>query len=95
MDHFKQYLQAKRHTPRTIDEHLLNVSRFMGWLTEQQHIEVQEIRYNDLMTYIQYEKTKGISMETINLRLTSIRKYLDYLKEQGELEKNPAKNTPG
>lgn len=52
---------------------------------------VDEIRYNDLLAYIQHEKATGISPETINLRLTSIRKYLDCLKEDGELEKNPAK----
>ncbi|WP_315814213.1 tyrosine-type recombinase/integrase [Paraflavitalea speifideaquila] len=92
MDHFKQYLQAKRHTPRTIDEHLLNVNRFITWATEQQHIGIAEIRYNDLLVYIQQEKGKGIRVETINLRLASINKYLEYLKVQGELEKNPAKN---
>ena len=92
MDHFKQYLQAKRYSPRTIDEHLLNVSRFISWAKEQQNMEMAEIRYNDLLVYIQQEKAKGISVETINLRLTSINKYLEYLKEEGELEKNPAKN---
>lgn len=92
MEQFKQYLQVQKYKQRTIEEHMLNVSRFRVWITEQQNISVAEIRYNDLLAYIQHEKAKGISMETINLRLTSIRKYLDYLKEQGEVEKNPARN---
>ena len=92
MDKFKQYLQTQKQAPRTIEEHLLNVSRFVNWLTEQQNMTVTEIRYNDLLAYIQQEKARSISMETINLRLTSISKYLDYLKERGELEKNPARN---
>jgi site-specific recombinase XerD len=91
MDNFKRYLQAKRHTERTIGEHLLNVNRFITWTTEQQNMGMGEIRYNDLLVYVQHEKAKGIAIETINLRLTSIKKYLEYLKEEGELEKNPAK----
>ena len=91
MDDFKQYLQAEKYKERTIEEHLLNVNRFIIWLTEVHNMQFQEIRYNDLLAYIQHEKNTGINVATINLRLTSINKYFEHLKEIGELEKNPAR----
>ena len=60
-------------------------------ITMVHYIQAHEIRYNDLLAYIQYEKANHLNVATINLRLTSINKYLEYLKGIGELERNLAR----
>lgn len=91
MEKFKQHLQELELLPRTIAEDTLNVTRFESWLKEQR-MRIEEVRYNDLLSYIQYQKQKGVQAVTINLRLNSLRKYFSYLKQQGDIETNPAKH---
>lgn len=91
MKDFKIYLQQQQFQASTIEEHCKNVKYFTQWLVEQQYQQAAMIRYNDLLAYIQYEKQRKISPATINLRLSSISYYFEFLKKQGEVEKNPAK----
>lgn len=80
----------QKFQPNTIMADIGNVTRFLNWLKGQE-ITIQEVRYQDLLGYIQNEKQRKILPATINLRLNSIRKYFEFLKKQGEVEKNPAK----
>jgi site-specific recombinase XerD len=91
MDEFEQYLQTLKLSHSTIAGHCYNVNLFIQWLEKESHLDPSSISYNDLLTYIQYEKQKNVSPATINLRLASITHYFDYLKKQGELKSNPVK----
>lgn len=91
MDNFKQYLQTLKLTASTINGHCNNVKLFTQWLAKENYLDAAEIGYNGLLAYIQYEKQKKVSPATINLRLTSIVHYFEYLKKQGEVKKNPAR----
>lgn len=90
MDNFKQHLTEQKFLPNTIMADIGNVSRFLSWLKGQE-LTIPEVRYQDMLSYIQQEKQRNIQPATINLRLNSIRKYFEYLKKQGEIEKNPVK----
>lgn len=92
IEEFKAYLkQQHRLKESTANEHISNVQRFMHWLTKEHYSNINTVRYNDLLAYIQHEKNRQIDAATINLRLASISYYFGYLKEQGEVERNPAK----
>jgi integrase/recombinase XerD len=90
MEKFKQYLTDQQLQPSTIEEDSKNVFRFIHWL-KTQRLDIEQIVYNDLLSYIRYQRGQHILPATINLRLNSIRKYFDYLKKEGEIERNPAK----
>jgi site-specific recombinase XerD len=91
LDEFAAYLLGQRLTPRTINEHLLNIQRFMDWVIWESYPDISTVRYNDLLGYIQQQKATGIAVATINLRLASISHYFEYLKQEGAVGKNPAK----
>ena len=91
MEGFKRYLQQQKLKSRTIEEHSKNVGYFESWLKQEDYGTGTTIQYADLLSYIQFEKEKGITPATINLRLSSIKYYFEYLKSIGEVVKNPAK----
>jgi site-specific recombinase XerD len=91
MEDFRQYLQSQKLKGRTIEEHSKNVGYFTQWLKQEDYGTGTIIQYADLLSYIQFEKEKGITPATINLRLSSIKYYFEYLKSIGEITKNPAK----
>lgn len=89
MDEFEQYLQSLKLRASTIASHCYNVNVFTQWLEKESHLDPGSIGYNDLLTYVQYERQKNVTPATINLRLSSIKHYFDYLKKQGEVKSNP------
>lgn len=92
MEEFKIFLQEQRLSASTIDEHCNNVNRFIQWVAKENHLDAASVQYNDLLSYIQYEKQKGVNPVSVNLRLTCISWYFEYLKKLGEIKKNPARN---
>lgn len=89
---FENYLlQQQKYRQSTINSHLQNVRRFLEWMQSTGIEEAENISYNDLLEYVQYEKQRNVITASINLRLTSIGKYFDCLKEQGSITRNPAR----
>lgn len=91
MEDFKVYLQSLKLKGRTVEEHSKNAGYFISWMKQEDYGTGTTIQYADLLSYIQFEKGKGISPATINLRLSSIKYYFEWLKSIGEVVKNPAK----
>ncbi|MGN6419499.1 MAG: tyrosine-type recombinase/integrase [Pseudobacter sp.] len=91
MEEFRKYLQSQKLKNSTVEEHSKNVGYFTQWLKQEDYDSGTTIQYPDLLGYIQFEKEKGITPATINLRLSSIKYYFEYLKSIGEVVKNPAK----
>ncbi|HWK05696.1 MAG TPA: site-specific integrase [Puia sp.] len=91
MNDFNTYLRGKKMKASTIREHLNNVKRFMDWLSQENYGDAAQVQYADLLAYIQQEKQKELDPATINLRLTSISHYYEYLKNDDQVDKNPAR----
>jgi site-specific recombinase XerD len=90
MEQFSQYLQQKRYRPNTIKQHVQNITIFMQWVTASGLHEIENIEYNNLLSYVQHEQQRGKDVATINLRLTSINKYFNFLQSEGAVSRNPA-----
>lgn len=93
MDRNKAYtawLQQQQYAESTIQEHVATLQRFLIWAKEEVP-EVEEITYQELLAYIQYEQGKGVQRSTLQLRLQSLKLYYDFLKAEGEIEKNPVR----
>lgn len=84
-------LQEEKQSPKSIEEHIKNMGYFTRWAQSQGMADIERISYTDLLNYVQYEKERGLKVQSVKLRLNSISKYYEYLKHIGLLEKNPTK----
>ena len=91
LEGFEKYLGQKRFTNSTIKAHLDNVSYFSAWLEKSGLVEAENVVYNDLLNYVQYEQHRNMDVATINLRLGSISKYFEYLKKENIITRNAAR----
>lgn len=88
---FKQYLIKERLKENTIREHLQNIHYLHKWAKQEEMTHIEQLTHIELLAYINYEKQRKISVATINLRINSIRKYYEYLKEEGYTLQNPTR----
>ena len=92
---FKNYLQELGNGASTIRQKSNYAGYFLKWL-ETEHLQPEETRYNDLLSFIDYCKLEGKSKKHINSKLRAIRNYFDYLKSvqtgQYPVSINPAAN---
>ncbi len=91
---FKNYLLNKRFRASTINAHVLNVGYFIKWWESPSFGgvgEAENLQYTDLLNYVQYEQQQNKDVSTINLRIGSISKYFEFLKEENLITRNPAR----
>jgi site-specific recombinase XerD len=88
---FYYYLKDSKLSERTIEENVKDLVRFSAWAQENNFTDVQRMNYNELLQYVQHLKKESLSIPTINIRVNSLRKYYDHLKEEGTIEKNPVR----
>lgn len=83
MKSFKNYLKSEQYKPRTINEHCLNVERFIKWFGSSDQQEIAQLTVTHMVEYINALQAKQLSVSTINLQIRSIRKYYDFLRSEG------------
>ncbi|WP_088656216.1 tyrosine-type recombinase/integrase [Geofilum rhodophaeum] len=96
---FKIYLQKLGNGANTIRQKSNYAGYFLKWL-ETEHLQPEETRYNDLLSFIDYCKlevdalsgVEGNSKRHINSKLRSIRNFYEYLKQSNPTIINPATN---
>jgi len=88
-DAFRQYRLQKGYSLKTLKSQDSYLRRFTGWLKEQE-INLQSINYQNILSFVSDERKKGINPANLKNHLTAIRIYLDYQKETGIIEHNPA-----
>jgi site-specific recombinase XerD len=91
IEKFKHYLIVRRFMQSTINGHLLNVGYFLKWIENNGLHEAENLQYTDLLNYVNYEQKQHKDVSTINLRISSISKYFEFLKEEGLVNRNPAR----
>lgn len=88
---FKTYLIRKGLSSRTITS-ITHSLKMIKKVNQRTGLEVEEYRYEDVLNHIQRRKRMGTSTRTINIDLSTLRKYFDYLILEGIRFDNPAKN---
>jgi len=88
MKTFTDYLKTKGHTPRTIISFDRVAAIFSRWLQKEQ-MEMQQVRYQDILAFMKQCQKKGTSQRTVQLYLNVIRHLYDYQKSQKKVEVNP------
>ena len=89
LEAFTEYLTIKGYSKSTTCGMALSARQFVCW-TEEENIPSGSIRYADVTAYIQTLKNRGIKQKTQNTYIAGIKKYLDFLTEQGVMTTNPA-----
>jgi site-specific recombinase XerD len=90
-ENFKDYLQQRRYRESTVNGHVQNVGYFLKWVEANGLHDPENLQYNDLLNYVQYEQQRNKDVSTINLRISSISKYFEFLKTEGTVNRNPAR----
>ncbi len=88
---FYYWLKDNRLKENTAKEHIQNIERFTAWAKENELTGIEQMSYNELLGYVQHLKSKSLSTATVNIRISSIRKYYEHLKDEGITDVNPAK----
>lgn len=86
---FKEWLLLKRYSPATTITTVRIVEYFRGWAAIENINELEEISYQDAMSFMQWSSKHGASQKTIGNYLTHVRKFYQFLISEGEVKENP------
>jgi integrase/recombinase XerD len=91
LTNYGSYLQELGNGKDTIRQKINYTGYFLSWM-ESEYLKPNDVRYSDLLNFIDYSKLEGKSKKLVNRELSSIRNYYDFLKKQNENLINPATN---
>jgi integrase/recombinase XerD len=86
---FKQYLQEKNFTEKTIYGYEKVLKQFFKWL-EDERINIKEMRYADMLAYVKQVTRRGVGKRYLAQQLTGIRHYFNYLIKTKQVKDNIA-----
>lgn len=89
MNDFECYLRELKLSEKTISNMQADIGRFLRWVEAEDLQEAPLLTYSDILSHVQYLKSRKVKPQTINVRLNAIRKYYDSLKASGVILKNP------
>jgi integrase/recombinase XerD len=84
---FKEYRQRSGYSEKSIRVQDSHLSSFKSWCLRR-NINPGDITYNQALKFIDSEKERGISRQSIIREINSIRIYFDYLQESGITHQN-------
>src|SRR6056297_1325751 len=86
---FRSQLKEKGYANATIRQKCNYVGDFLQWL-DQEHLQWEQARYNDMLNFIDYCRLDGESKKLVNNKLRSIRNFYWDQKEMDPTIHNPA-----
>ncbi len=84
---FEIYRQKSGYSEKSIRVQNSHINRFESWCINQ-NINLKEITYNQVLQFIDSERSRGILNQSIIREINSIRIYFDYLLESGNIQQN-------
>lgn len=86
---FTAYLQQKQYSNTTVSRYTEGIENFLTWL-HQEDIKEELFTYNDVLDFMRYCYSKGISKRSVHNILCMVRHYCNYLISEGKRTDNPA-----
>jgi integrase/recombinase XerD len=84
---FKKHLEKQGYEENTTRQFINYTAYFFNW---KEKVRLDQVDYNDLLTFIDQCRSGGDSTRLINRKLGAIRKYYEYLQHTDKTIKNPA-----
>ena len=84
---FKEYRQKSGYSEKSIQVQDSHVNSFKSWCIRE-NVNLSDITYNQALKFIDNERERGISRQSIIREINSIRIYFDYLLESGTIRQN-------
>ena len=84
---FKEYRQKNGYSEKSIRVQDSHVNCFKSWCLKE-NINPGDISYSRALKFIDAERERGISRQSIIREINSIRIYFDYLLESGTIKQN-------
>ena len=91
MSTFKNYLLSKGYSTETTNSYNRGLLQYIVW-TETQKIEVEQSTYNEVISYVQYLKNKGLQQRSIQQSVNSLKHYFKWLIKRQLRSDNPTSN---
>ncbi len=88
---FNQYLESRNYSIKTIESYEKLLAKFLKWLKEE-HLEAERATYNDIMAYIRYATESGGNKRYLQMQVTIIRHYYNYLVRIKKVKDNVTTN---
>jgi len=89
LNDFENYLRNEGQRLNTVRGNSSSARVFLDWTTNEQ-INYLEINYTDLLAYIDHQKARGNTKNTINGKLQGIKHFYNYLQQKELVQSNPA-----
>ena len=79
---FETYLtEIKKFSVSTSKEYVKHKNKLLSYL-ENECLSIENLIYKDLITFISWKQKQGYNKPYINVQLSAIKHYLDYLTEK-------------
>jgi site-specific recombinase XerD len=92
MEKFKEWLQIKGYSSKSISSIIVAVNYFIAWYEQENINDIAEVTHNDVMAYVQYQNIRGVSKKTVANYVMHTQKYFDWLITENEMADNPCSN---
>lgn len=92
MEKFTEYLIIKGYSSRSIESITKAVEYFLRWCEQENISDVTEVSHNDVVAYVKCCNAKGTGRKTVAHYIMHLKKYFDFLQEEGEVNDNPCSN---
>lgn len=89
MNKFKEWLIIKGYSSRTVETIIRAAQYFLQWAEKENISDITGTNHNDIIAYIQYYNLKGTGKKTIAHYIMHLKKYFDWLMNEGEANDNP------
>ena len=86
---FKEWLTLKKYSPATIATTIQAVEYLRQWATTENINELEEISYQEAMSFMQWSSKQGASQKTIGGYINHIKKFYQFLISEGVIKENP------
>lgn len=86
---FREWLLLKKYSPASVDTTVKITAYFRQWSATENIQELEDISYQDAISFMQWSSKHGASQKTIGNYLTHIRKFYQFLISEGEVKENP------
>lgn len=92
LDSFLDYLAAERRlSPRTVDAYRRDLTSLLDYLARRKGPALEQVGEDELREWLREGRSSGLSPATRGRRLSTVRTFLRFLREEGAREDDPAR----